>query len=177
MVITGTPVTVLDFHNDDADLTRRVFDASGGGAVYQAPPANIGSVQGEGGPGTTVGTLASNVWGFKDALHATRGYYIKGVGLDTDTNGREILAYLKGMAQAVCEQVNRGLGLAPTPAVQTTAVDYTLNTGKGDVTAAAVQGTGTANVFAPAALGGQAFACARQGAAGTFDYYHALVEQ
>ena len=177
MVLTGTPVagaTGVTFATASGN-SYEVFDAAGGGAAYVSPPANVGTASGEGGPGTTVGTLASNTWGFKGATSATLGYYIAGVGTDVDVSGREVFAYVHDISAAVCQQILKGLGLSTTPATQSTAVDYTVGTGLGVATEGAhVIGTGSNN--AVSAISGQAFACFRNGAT-LYDYYHALVEQ
>lgn len=177
MVITGTATTAIDFTTGNG--TAKVFGSSGGNAVFQTPPNNIGTASGEG--QAMGGTLTASTWGFKDVSHANRGYFVLGVGTDAGVGGREILAYLHDITLAVCEQINKGLGLTTTPETQSTAVDLTLNSGKGaDATAAdasaAAAGTGTTNVYAASNSSGRAFACIRNGAT-LYDYYHALVEQ
>ncbi len=187
MVITGVTVGEVHFNHDNthpefADFTDEgnVFHPSGGGSVKSKPPANIGSAQGD---YPVLGVLSNATWGYKDVMHADQGYYIKGVGTDTDTTGRDIFAYLHDITVGVCEQINKGLGVEINPIPdQTIAVDYTMNGGQGAVAGSSTTAaqTGATNVFFPSDgttdLDGVAFACFRNG--GTlYDYYHALVEQ
>ncbi len=182
MVITG--VTVGEVHFDHTTHPQlgsftdegNVFHPSGGGSVKSKPPANIGQAQGD---HPVLGTIANASWGYKDVMHATDGYYIKGVGTDADTTGRDLFAYLKDITVGVCEQINKGLGVSVSPIpTQTTMVDYTLNSGQGAATGATAvgDGTGSANAFYPTGLEGEAFACFRNGPT-LYDYFHALVEQ
>lgn len=172
MIITGTAIDDIDF-DTAATGAGAVFDsAAGGGATYINPPNNIGNAYG--GP---LGATAST-WGFKDIKDATLGYYIKDIGTNTDVTGRDAFAYLHGISQAVCEQINKGLGLAPQP-TETYAVNFGMGAGKG----AATYNDGS-NVFDGSAAGflnpAPAFACVwtdRSGAGDEFDYYHALIEQ
>ncbi len=186
MVITGVTVGEVHFnqttHPDLVDFTDEgnVFHPSGGGSVKSKPPANIGNAQGD---YPVLGTLANATWGYKDVMDTTEGYYIKGVGTDTDTTGRDIFAYLHDITVGVCEQINKGLGVETNPIPdQSIAVDYTMNSGQGAATGAvtATAQIGATNVFFPSDgvtdLDGVAFACFRNG--GTlYDYFHALVEQ
>ncbi len=173
MVITGTPVggaTGVDFTTGSA--SNKVFDSQGGGAIFQSPPNNIGTASGEG--QDQDGVLDASKWGFKDAVHANLGFYILGVGTDTIVSGREVFAYLHDITNAVCLQVNKGLGLSSTIAETGADVDLTLGVGKGVNAAGSAASTHTYD-----AVPAQAFGCvdANNGAGAAYDYYHALVEQ
>lgn len=156
MVITGTQVTALRFDTSSPAGSDEVFASEGGGVILQDPPANIGS---------------ATAWGFKDASDATLGYYVRGVGTDVSVSGREIIAYLDGVSVGVCQQINKGLGLATTPADESAvgAVDFTSGGGLGIATYA----NGATNVFD--ANVAEPFSCVDNGANNV--YYHALVEQ
>lgn len=162
MVITGTDVTDLDFTNTTGQ-DDEVFDQAGGGASIQAPPANIGE------PGVD--------WVFLDALHATDGWYVLDVGSNATTSGREVLVTLGGdpsISEAICTQINRGLDLPATPAVEATAVD----TGTPLNGAGAADNAGTFTSASTQEGSGQPFACVENGTGSNdFIYYHALAEQ
>lgn len=161
MIITGTTVGTLDFTTAPTNSAdTEVFGTSGGGVVYQDPPANIGG---------------ATAWTFLDAAHATDGWYIGGVGTDTVTTGREVIAVLDGVSSNICSSILKGLGLSSTPLVESVAVTFVAGTNGEDGTAA-----GPSTFFAWNALATpdpQPFACTRNGAAGNYVYYHALVEQ
>ena len=155
MVITGVAVSQVDFTNPSTGLETEVFDYSGGGATVQTPPSSSGAT----------------AWGYKDVKDATNGYYIWDVGSNTNIIGRDIVAYLPSVSIAVCQQINKGLGISGDIPVQTVAVNY-VGTGA-TVPVSVTEGTGAANVFG--AKFGEAFLCFKN--ATTYDYYHALVEQ
>lgn len=162
MVITGTQVSALNF---DTTSGTGVFAADGGGVVEQDPPANIGT---------------ATAWAFKSAPATATGWFISGVGTDVAT-GKDVFAYLNGVTLNICSQILRGLGLSPTPLVEATAVDFTgtndgLSTQTGGGTNANTAGN-NAYSFDAHNADPQAFACVRNGAAGNYVYFHALVEQ
>lgn len=162
MVITGTDVTALDFTTTTTGQDYEVFDAAGGGASLQDPPANIGG---------------ATAWTFMDATHATDGWYVLDVGSNTQTTGREVIVALGGnpsISEGICNQINRGLDLPATPAVETTAVDTSL----AFAAAGAADNAGTFTSASTQEGSGQPFACVENGTASDdFIYYHALAEQ
>ncbi len=157
MVLTGTTAASLDFtsaptNTDDSE----VFGTTGGGVSFQAPPASSGAT----------------VWGFLDISDAANGFAITDVGTNTIVSGREVIAYADGITQNVCEAVRKGLGFtgtapdSPTATVETTAVTFAVAASN-----AAADNATTFNSHA-----GEGFSCVRNGAAGNYVYYHALVE-
>lgn len=158
MVVSGSALNVIAFDTSSPAGANEVFAPDGGAVVFQAPPPNIG---------------LATAWEFRDILHATNGYYIKDVGLNTNVTGREVISYLNGVALGVCQHINKGLGLTAGPSDEegggASAVDFTLNTNTGNAT----YGATAANVFKSAA--GEPFACVDNGTNNV--YYHALVEQ
>lgn len=144
MVITGTAVTDLDF-GTTATGADAVFDSAGGGVIYQSAPSNAG--------GTTT-------WGF---LEEGDNFFIDDIGADA-TN--DVMAVLDEVSQTVCDQVNKGLGLATGGANggTVTPLDGTAHT------TATPAATNTFDAYAA-----EPFACADNGAENV--YYHALVEQ
>ena len=166
MVAMGTQTSAVDF-DPAATGDGAVFDPAGGGSTYLRPPSAIGNAYG--GP---TGTDA-NTWGFKDVKDATLGYYITGIGTDTDVTGRDAFAYLHDISKAVCQQIDKGLGLTINVDDDYILIDYTLGGGKG-------LATYTENSNAMFLLPGQPYACIKtggDGAAARYAYYHALIEQ
>jgi hypothetical protein len=168
MVITGTPVSTLDFLVAGTGSTA-VFHADGGGVISMAPPANIGT--------------AVN-WGFADATVAANQYYIDGVGTDTNATGADVIAVLNGLSDAVCSQILKGLALDTTIRTNVGAValtGYQWATAAGtNIMAGGSATKGATNSFVsatPASIPlGTAFACVLN-SGGLNVYYHAIVEQ
>ncbi len=152
MMITGSTASDVAFDTSSPSGADEVFATDGGGVVEQTPPSSSGAT----------------AWGYKDLNHASNGYYIDGVGTDTDVSGRDAIAYLDDVTLAVCNAVNTGLGIS-TLGVNTAAVDYTTNTNTGAATKT------TTNDFDGSS--GEAFACVQNAAGGNYVYYHALIEQ
>lgn len=155
MIITGTQVTALDFTNDGTAEDAEVFHSSGGGVVAQDPPANIGG---------------ATAWSYLDATHATDGWYIAGVGTDTVTSGREVIAALNGVSLSICSSILKGLGLASTPLDEATTIVFATPTTATDGTAS------SDSTFFAWNADPQPFACV-QNNGGNYVYYHALAEQ
>ena len=156
MTITGIDETELEF-TTTAGVDDEVFDAAGGGAIEQDPPGNAG---------------ASAAYVYLNAQHATDGWYVTGIGSDTVTSGRDVMAVATDIAQSVCQEINRGLGLATTPLQEATAV----------VTGTAFNGAGAADnagTFHSHNAAPQPYACVDNDptAAVDYTYYHVLAEQ
>lgn len=117
MILTGTSANEITF---DTGTDHSVFDPAGGGATDAAPPAGASGNCLAGFPGCPFGGpmgLTSLSWGYKGISDPTKGYYIADVGTNTVPTGRESFAFLSDIPLAVCEQINKGLGLPATPAV------------------------------------------------------------
>jgi len=162
----------LEF-NPPADLgsltqaTYGVFNPAGGGATYTEAPS---SVMAAGTPG---------VWRFNSENE------IFNIGTDgaPSTSSADIIAFLPGVSQAICERIHSQLGISttiPTEAgvVLDTAATFTLadnmtsaNTGIG--AGGAIIGDPTLTVTT---LNGQPQGCFQQPAS-TYIYYHVLVER
>ena len=157
MVITGTQVGNIDFDTtpDPADVDD-VFGTAGGGVVQQDPPANLGG--------------SATDWTYLPAAGAADGWYITGVGTDTQDTGREVIVALDGIGVSVCGSINRGLGITGNILVEATAV----NLAAAFTTAGAGDNAGSFHSYN---ADPQPFACVRNGAAGNYVYYHAIVEQ
>ncbi len=140
---------------------NRVFDQSGGGVIFQCASETQVDLT------YCCGDTVVTNWRFR-GIHRTndKGFYIKDVGTNTNVSGRDAFAYLASVKPAVCQQINKGLGLDPTP-VDDTAFSYnmgadTYNTGGNTITA----------------YPGQPFACIGEDALSyPSNYYHALIEQ
>lgn len=155
MSITGTPMLSLDFTNDTTDEDDEVFHSSGGGAIEQDPPSGSGAT----------------AYIYKVPTNGTTGHFLDDIGGDTSPDVFVVTDATDSLNTNVCQEINRGLGLATTPAVNGAAYD--------DQAADATRATGaTAGTGVIDAQPGEAFACVHSGTADTTSriYFHALVE-
>lgn len=186
MTINNVGITQILFKNPGDDdyatqtatdgETRHVFHPDGGGASFQAAPANV------------LQAGADGEWHFRD------GFFVPELGSDAES---EIVAFLPGVSGAVCEELNSRYDIDTTldpniPNLQVTdaALDETISTG------ATTGGSGAATTYIafaggtafpavgamPAILDGQPFGCfCDSGSACTGSennvYYHVLVER
>ncbi len=90
-------------------------------------------------------------------------------------DGNEIIAYLSGITQSICDRINTELGI-PTGQVIAAAISIADNKEEGDTSAAAVNTIGTA-ASTHVGLAGQPYGCFRNGAAGEYVYYHVLLQR
>ena len=164
MVVTGTGVTTLDFTVPAPTNTAatEVFGAGGGQAISQVPP-----------PAATSATT----WTYLRANGAADGWYIWNIGSNAQNSGREVIAALPNLTDAVCQQINKGLGRATTAVTQ----DATVSLVTAGTAAPAYNSTFTFNGTPGAgntSAAGVAFACVLNGGGGgNYIYYHALYEQ
>lgn len=180
MISNNVEVTQLefnppsDFSNCSSSGTRCVFHPSGGGATYQQAPADV---MDDGNPG---------VWSFNG------DFEIVNLGISADDGtaaGNEIIAFLPGIKQSICEKVNSELSFATTTPVITTTIagadaatpgylrimDNATGIPASDIllgTAGAAVSAGTIGDF-----DGEAFGCFRNTTSGDYVYYHVLVER
>jgi len=166
MTITGVNENQLDFDpTDDAsstpaddDFNNDVFMSEGGGAIQQDPPGNSGAT--------------SYIYLDATASSPSNGWYVWDLGSNAQPDGREVLVAANGLDANVCSEINRGLGLDPTPVAQATAIE--VNPDAPPSTAPADGG----NNATFGAQAGEPFACIRHGgASGALIYYHVLAEQ
>lgn len=162
MVLTGIPVTNLDFTSSPSPTDEtHVFGAAGGGVIIQAPPPGIDA---------GVESVAVNDWVYLDAPGSrATGHFVNNLGTNLGAGGREVLMALSDIREAVCAQINRGLGASGTIPVDATAVTLS---GNGVANAGANAGT-----FDGTGIDAVPFNCVRNGAEGPYVYYHAIVEQ
>ena len=158
MVITGSSIGNLIFTEAGGAGTDDVFIAAEGGVIWQDPPANA--------------QTAASDWIYMPAAGATDGWYVLGVGTNTQDTGREVIMAMNNTTLAVCQQINRGLGLTTTIPVEGTVTNMAV---AGAAAPAANNAPGDAFTFTSAS--GQPFSCVKNGAAGVNVYYHVLVEQ
>lgn len=167
IISNGVDETEINFDPppyDDLTTTQLeeegVFHPSGGGATFVTAPGDVMDT----GDGT---------WYFSG------NYKVEEIGLDTtDGTGNEIIAFLPGIRQGVCNRINEELGLDDTGADTITSNDI-------DVTVAALSmdfdyafpTAVTADIATDAAtLVGQPFGCVTD-SAGERIYYHVLIER
>ncbi len=169
MISNNVDATEINFDPppyDDLTTTalqnRGVFYPSpvGGGATYTASPADV---MDDGNPGT---------WYF------SASYRIQNIGLDSAGSGNDVIAFLPGLRDSICNRLNDELGIPTTD--RTVAADL-------DVTAASVQmdydytfPSATTAIFGTdggaESFDGQAFGCITD-SAGENIYYHVLIER
>ncbi|MDP2205705.1 MAG: hypothetical protein Q8K65_05305 [Alphaproteobacteria bacterium] len=159
----GVPLHKIDFSAQGTG-NYAVFHKKGGAVRYQAPPAGL--LEGGG------------RWLFKAVTEKGEGWFIAGLGSD-DAAGKDVFAYLSGVPLAVCERLNRHLGLAPLPRVESIAVDFA-RPGDKDDRAGLNPWTFSAHgkpIDAEGQSGSPSAACVRNGADGEYVYYHLLAAQ
>lgn len=176
MVLGGVGVESIYFNppsNFTAVSTTRwlVFHPQGGGATYQEAPSDL----------SVLGNTALN-WTFNAQV------FVPGIGIDDAGSGNDLIAFLPGVSDGVCRQVNEELGIDVTaskplpcgvtiPVVSTAGITAAVDTYRGDP-----------NVAFPTALGArleagtcteifdrQASGCFREGTRNVF--YSVLLER
>jgi len=123
-VLAGVAIENVKFNSPGSfspSVEVEVFHPQGGGATYQAAPAELMA-----GTGGTQG-----VWTYNAEV------YVPGIGIDT-VGGNDVIAFLPGVSDGVCRQVNEELGIdtngctmaeiAPSVPAINTEVDATMNT-------------------------------------------------
>lgn len=115
MVLGGTDVSDMEFNSPAnfgavSDLTEAVFHPTGGGAVYQQAPADLMS-------GSSQGTWFFNA-----------NWDIVQIGID-GAGGNDLIAFLPGVSQKVCQQVNEELSISNTGCTSADGAVPDLNSG------------------------------------------------
>lgn len=165
MVIGGTDISTLEFNpsSDFANCSnsgrRCVFHPSGGGATSTQAPGNVMS---DGGAGT---------WYFNGNFEIVN----LGVSQASSFAGNEIIAFLPGVSQALCNRINEELNISSTPAVGTD-IESTYEALKDNTNSFPASET-VLGASATAVLAGQPFGCFQNDTAGEFVYYHVLLQQ
>ena len=178
MMIQGVSSTQLLFnkpaHLDDISDTPTygVFHPSGGEAVYQDAPA---------------------IFMDPDGPNATGEWFFNGnfsIG-DIGTSDTEVIAFLPGITEAVCNKLNSELEVASTASAETTASDVIGDSSSADNIINITRGTEGAEatsdsynydadddaVSFPAEWDGYAFGCIENATDGFFTYFYVLVER
>ncbi len=181
MILGGVPVEELrfdppssyttgDYSSNPELLKYNVFHPTGGGAIFQAAPADV---------------LAP---GFSGEWIFSSQFQIEGVGsteASAGTTGNDIIAFLPGVTQSVCRKLNDELGIIDNTATNKIPANlgggmssYAEPVGMGgispNVTGINVSFVGTIGSTGPS-LEGQPFGCSMVGT--TYVYYHVLVER
>ena len=175
MIIGGTNVGDLEFNSPSnfvnlLNPTVGVFHPEGGGATYTLAPGDMMSVTG----GNTTGAWVFNAENQIELLGTTNA------GGTPTTSSAEVIAFLPGISVTLCNRINKELGLPATPPTET-GIDMTtqmVNTsantaGHVDICDGGCGGTIGEDVTS---LDGRPFGCIEQ-PAGTYNYYHVLVER
>lgn len=150
-LLFNTPSEFSSF-NATYPATDGVFHPTGGGATYTEAPASV------------MQSNTPGVWHFNGKNE------IQDIGItDGTTTGADIIAFLTGVRQAVCESIHTKLGLStsiPTLAGIDTTADMNV------ATPGIIAGGGT---ITDAILDGQPQGCFKVGT--DYVYYHVLVER
>ena len=166
-----------------AELTRCVFHPDGGGATHVDAPSDVMVNES---PGVWVynGENEINGVGLTSGVGATPG-----VEDTPDAAAVELIAFLPGIKEGICEIINEELGIGtPANRIPTeTGINFATQRVNADGTAtglpALVASATTATIGGTAGdqnlLDSQGFGCFVQDVAGTdtYVYYHALIEQ
>jgi hypothetical protein len=185
MIDDNTTVDQLEFNppSDFSSLTvspagkynRGVFHPDGGGATYQLAPADI------------MDNSSPGAW------YYNANFSIPNIGTTSvsDSSGNEMIAFLPGIKQQVCQKIDDQLGIVsnPVPPVAAAVATYkkTQGTGAGSeyelFSAAPAPGTvlvstATSGTPAVSVLSGQPFGCfSTNDATPIYVYYHVLLER
>jgi len=150
-----------------AILRRAVFHADGGGAVYQQAPAGA---MADDSPGT---------W------YYNADFQVPNIGTTStaDNSGNDMIAFLPGVKQAVCQAIDTQVGIAVIPVLAVKLPAGPQAPGIQDVqvfSGAASTFPASSTVGKPigkSELAGRPFACFQNGAGGLYVYYHVLIER
>lgn len=172
MIINGTGVEQLEF-NSPSDFgactnggENCVFHPAGGGATYVEAPGDVMSD----------GSLG--IW------HYNAEFEIVNIGTSVpgDEAGNEVMAFLPGISQSVCNQINDRNNLGSTPVITADiSADYETDMENGYTIPGGetVLGTGGEAGTDIDEFDGHPFGCFRNttGTPATYVYYHVLVER
>ena len=158
---------VADYTDCTAGFGFCVFHPDGGGATFVPGSADVMA------GGTQTDWIFSSANEIEDVGRSS------GTNNNAAANTAEIIAFLVGINQGVCQRINDQLGIAGIPTE--TGIDFTfansmVNTDGSSPPGIQASGTGGTIGSDVAALDGQAFGCFQQ-PAGTYIYYHVLIEQ
>lgn len=175
MVIGGADVDTLEF-NPPAEFAnctegptdvfaRCVFHPTGGGATYTQAPADI---MADGGNGTWIFNAENEI----NLIGVTVG------GDAPDANSADLIAFLPGVSNGICNRINEELGIAGT-SVAETGIDFTsannMVNPNGSTDTSIGFGGNTIGEGGASDLDAQPFGCFTQG--GENIYYHVLIER
>lgn len=162
MSIAGIPVDNIEFNapTDFGNCTTPsgglangncIFHPNGGGATHQAAPASA------------MASAAASPWYFN------KNFAVPDIGSTAD----DMVAFLPGITEGLCRELNRRYSITGTPAFAPTSGSITQTIGGGAGYVPTVTATSNAVSF-PTALDGQPYGCFLNGA--EYVYYHTLIE-
>ena len=142
--------------------TTCVFHPAGGGATYVLAPGDV-MASGNASQWVFNGSNEINLVGTSDAAD------------DPSVSEVDIIAFLPGIKQSICQKINEELGIGTT-IPEDTGINVTTQKVNGVALASGATGTiGAAGGTNSDDLDGQGFGCFNDG--GTYIYYHVLIEQ
>jgi hypothetical protein len=163
MSVSGVSPIGMTFSGTAA--ANDVFDQTGlGGGATNVPPPS------------TACNSACVAWTYYPIVTASTGVFVAGVG----TNAPESVAYLGDISQAVCIQINKGLGLPGVTAATLTAAHQTTATFSGVTGNYSAGGNASTIHTNNGSLNGQAFGCWNNlfgGDTSTYSYYASLLDE
>lgn len=170
MIVGGTDATALSFNapSDFANLLpggegSGVFHPNGGGATYSQAPVEIMANE-------SLGTWIFNAENEINLVGTTDS------GASPTLATADIIAFLPGIGLSVCNRINDQLGIVGSSPPVESGIDFATNMVATGGTSVGVGFGGGRIGDDVAALDGQPFGCFQQ-PAGTYVYYHVLIER
>ncbi len=169
MILKGKDVTDLEFNpasafsSCTASNSFCVFHPSGGGATFATAPTGMMASTG----GNTTGEWVYNMENEIELLGTTNN------GTTVSVATADLIAFLPGITQTLCNKVNSELGIAGVTAPTETGLDistYMDNTYTAGTNGSVIDAAGSSD-----ALVGQPFGCFVD--TGVYTYFHVLVER
>lgn len=159
--------SVADYTDCTAGFGFCVFHPDGGGATFAPGSADV------------IAGGAQTDWIFSSMNEIQDIGRSSGANDTAAANTAEIIAFLPGISQGVCQRINDQLGITGIPTE--TGIDFTFANSMVNTDGSTPPGIGADGDDGTiggdvAALDGQAFGCFQQ-PANTFVYYHVLIEQ
>lgn len=137
-------------------LTQNVFSTTGGGATYAMAPNSV------------MENASAGTWTYNAQNQ------IRNIGSDGN-GGNDVIAFLSGVSQSICERIHSQLGMGDVPAESSTIL-FTPEKLAADSSIPSAAGPEIgATTGAESVLNGQPQGCFTQG--GQYHYYHVVVER
>ena len=156
----------LEYPGGSGEYPRCVFHPTGGGATYMSPSSDL--------------VAAATGWVFNGENEINLiGTTTAGDAVGTGT--ADLIAFLPNITLSVCEAINDELGITAIPEESGIDIETQMINAVGTTAGETSLGAGGATIGSPTGtdvteLDGQPFGCFQQ-PAGTYVYYHVLIER